>query len=162
MLENLIGQHGQSNVQGAMNNNMLGSLVGQLGQAIQCHLGIPQFAMDEMCQALGGAQQSCPPEPTTPGCQRDTDDAMGGLIDKIVDNVVDMIMDKLQGGGCDSGDSIEDMIKQANEEVVREKIGGDATTSEPGTGNGGSCTWTEAGNGVTDSSNAANSYDDTY
>jgi hypothetical protein len=52
MLENLIGQHGQSNVPGAMNNNMMGSLVGQLGQAIQCAPGIPQFAKDELCQAL--------------------------------------------------------------------------------------------------------------
>jgi hypothetical protein len=149
MLESLIGQHGQSNVQSAMNNNMLGSLVGQLGQAIQCHPGIPQFAKDEMCQALGGAQQSCPPEPTTPGCQRDTDDAMGGLIDKIVNKVVDMIMDKLKGGGCESGGSIEDMIHQAIEDVVREKIdggcSGDGNTAaaEPGAGNGSNCTRTE-------------------
>jgi hypothetical protein len=133
-----------------MNNNMLGSLVGQLGQAIQCHPGIPQFAKDEMCQALGGAQQSCPPEPTTPGCQRDTDDAMGGLIDKIVDKVVDMIMDKLKGGGCESGGSIEDMIHQAIEDVVREKIDGgcraDGTSAaEPGAGNGSNCTRTEGG-----------------
>ncbi|MET0029780.1 MAG: hypothetical protein ABW101_19270 [Candidatus Thiodiazotropha sp.] len=125
MLEGLISQHGQSNVQGAMNNNMLGSLVGQLGQAIQCHPGIPQFAKDEMCQALGSTQQSCPPEPTPPGCQRDTDDAMGGMIDKIVDKVVDMIMDKLMGGECKSGD-FGDMLRDAVEEVVREQIGGGA------------------------------------
>jgi hypothetical protein len=125
MLENLIGQHGQSNVQGAMNNNMLGSLAGQLGQAIQCAPGIPQFARDEMCQALDSARQSCPAEPTTPGCQQDTDNAMGGLIDKIVDKVVDMIMDKLQGGGgCESGD-FGKMLREAVEEVVREKIGGE-------------------------------------
>jgi outer membrane lipoprotein SlyB len=52
MLENLIGQHGQSNVQGAMSNNIMGSLVGQLSQAIQSHPGIPQFTRGEMCQAL--------------------------------------------------------------------------------------------------------------
>jgi hypothetical protein len=141
VLENLIGQHGESNVQGAMNNNMLGSLVGQLGQAIQCHPGIPQFAKDEMCHVLGSAQQSCPQEPTTPGCQRDTDDSMGGLIDKIVDKVVDMIMDKLTGGECKSGD-FGDMLHDAVEEVVREQIGGgddQGASRQPG-----GCTRTEA------------------
>ena len=124
MLEGLISQHGQSNVQGAMNNNMMGSLVSQLGQAIQSAPGIPQFARDEMCQGLQSAHQSCPQEPTPPGCQRDTDDAMSGLIDKIVDKVVDQIMEKLQGGGCESGGDLQDMVRQAIEDVVREQIGG--------------------------------------
>jgi hypothetical protein len=48
---------------------------------------------------------------------------MSGLIDKIVDKVVDQIMDKLAGGGCEGG-SIQDMIRQAVEDVVREQIGG--------------------------------------
>ncbi|MCG7938723.1 MAG: hypothetical protein N0C88_07700 [Candidatus Thiodiazotropha lotti] len=107
-----------------MNNNMMGSLVGQLGQAIQCAPGIPQFARDEMRGALKDIQQSCPPEPTPPGCQRDTDDAMSGLIDKIVEKVVDQIMEKLQGGGCQPGGSFQDMVRQAIEDVVRETIGG--------------------------------------
>ena len=98
-----------------MNNNMMGSLVGQLGQAIQCAPGIPQFARDEMCQGLQSAHQSCPQEPTPPGCQRDTDDAMSGLIDKIVDKVVDQIMNKLQGGECESGD-FGDLLREAVEE----------------------------------------------
>ncbi|MES9942236.1 MAG: hypothetical protein ABW104_19830 [Candidatus Thiodiazotropha sp. 6PLUC2] len=165
MLEGLISQHGQSNVQGAMNNNMMGSLVSQLGQAIQSAPGIPQFARDEMCQGLQSAHQSCPQEPTPPGCQRDTDDAMSGLIDKIVDKVVDQIMDKLQGGECESGD-FGDLLRDAVEEVVREQIGGDAAPAEPETGNGSSCTRTE-GNGSTDDactnaaySNAENASDD--
>ncbi|MES9853159.1 MAG: hypothetical protein ABW170_15185 [Candidatus Thiodiazotropha sp. L084R] len=163
MLESLIGQHGQSNVQGAMNNNMLGSLTNQLSQAIQCHPGIPQFARDEMCQALGDAQQSCPAEPTPPGCQRDTDDAMSGLIDKIVDKVVDMIMDKLQGGECESGD-FGDMVRQAVEEVVREQIGGGAEdggcatnggAAENADSDGSSCTRTDAADSYRDSINDA-------
>ncbi|MCG7984466.1 MAG: hypothetical protein JAY90_17155, partial [Candidatus Thiodiazotropha lotti] len=125
MLENLIGQHGQPNVQSAMNNNMMSSLVGQLGQAIQCAPGIPQFARDEMCGALKDIHQSCPPEPTPPGCQRDTDDAMSGMIDKIVNKVVDQIMEKLAGGGCEGG-SFQDMVRQAIEDVVRDQIGGGA------------------------------------
>jgi hypothetical protein len=125
MLENSIGQHGQSNAKGAMNNNMLGSLVSQLSQAIQCAPGIPQFAKDELCQALQDVQHSCPQEPTPPGCQQDTDNSMSGLIDKIVDKVVDQIMQKLQGGGgCENGGSIQDMVRQAIEDVVREKFGG--------------------------------------
>jgi hypothetical protein len=125
VLENLIGQHGQSNVQSAMNNNMMGALTSQLGQAIQCAPGIPQFARDEMCQALQSVAQSCPQEPTPPGCQEDTDNAMSGLIDKIVDKVVDKIMQKLQGGGeCENGGSFKDMVRESIEEVVREQIGG--------------------------------------
>jgi hypothetical protein len=50
---------------------------------------------------------------------------MSGLIDKIVNKVVDMIMDKLQGGGCESGD-FGDMLREAVEEVVREQVGGGA------------------------------------
>ena len=152
MLEGLISQHGQSNVQGAMNNNMMGSLVSQLGQAIQCAPGIPQFARDEMCQALDSARQNCPAEPTPPGCQQETDDAMSGLIDKIVDKVVDQIMNKLQGGECESG-GFEDMLRQAIEDVVREKIdggcdgNGDTATAEPESGGGSSCTRTEANEG---------------
>jgi hypothetical protein len=131
VVENLIGQHGQPNVQSAMNNNMLGSLVSQLSQAIQCAPGIPQFAKDELCQALQDVQHSCPQEPTPPGCQQDTDNSMSGLIDKIVDKVVDQIMQKLQGGGgCENGGSIQDMVRQAIEDVVREKFGG---------GEGGGC-----------------------
>jgi hypothetical protein len=126
VLENLIGQHGQSNVQSAMNNNMMGTLTSQLGQAIQCAPGIPQFARDEMCQALDSLQQSCPQEPTPPGCQQDTDNSMSGLIDKIVNKVVDQIMQKLQGGGCENGGSIQDMVRQAIEDVVREMIGSGA------------------------------------
>ncbi|MCG7984836.1 MAG: hypothetical protein JAY90_19045 [Candidatus Thiodiazotropha lotti] len=126
MLENLIGQHGQPNVQSAMNNNMMGSLTSQLGQAIQCHPDIPQFAKDEMCQALDSVRQNCPAEPTPPGCQQDTDDSMSGLIDKIVNKVVDQIMEKLQAGGCESGGSLQDMVRQAIEDVVREQIGGGA------------------------------------
>jgi hypothetical protein len=79
-----------------------------------------------MCQALGDVQQSCPAEPTTPGCQEDTDNSMGGLIDKIVDKVVDQIMEKLEGGGCESGGDLQDMVRQAVEDVVREQIGGGA------------------------------------
>jgi hypothetical protein len=131
MLENLIGQHGQSGVQSAMNNNMMGALTSQLSQAIQSHPGIPQFARDEMCQALNDVQQGCPAEPTPPGCQEDTDNSMSGIIDKIVDKVVDQIMEKLAGGGCEGG-SIQDMIRQAVEDVVREQIGG-------GAADGGSC-----------------------
>ncbi|MCG7874510.1 MAG: hypothetical protein JAZ11_20735 [Candidatus Thiodiazotropha lotti] len=126
MLENLIGQHGQPNVQSAMNNNMMGSLVGQLGQAIQCAPGIPQFARDEMCQALQDVHKGCPPEPTPSGCQRDTDDSMSSLIDKIVNKVVDQIMEKIQAGGCQSSGSLQDMVRQAIEDVVRETIGGGA------------------------------------
>jgi uncharacterized protein HemX len=55
---------------------------------------------------------------------------MSGIIDKIVDKVVDQIMEKLAGGGCEGG-SIQDMIRQAVEDVVREQIGGAE--------NGGSC-----------------------
>ena len=149
MLEGLISNHGQSNVQSAMNNNMIGSLAGRLGQAIQCAPGIPQFARDEMCQALDSARQNCPAEPTPPGCQQETDDAMSGLIDKIVDKVVDQIMNKLQGGECESG-GFEDMLRQAIEDVVREKIdggcdgNGDTATAEPESGGGSSCTRTEA------------------
>jgi hypothetical protein len=134
-----------------MNNNMMGALTSQLSQAIQCAPGIPQFARDEMCQALGDVQQSCPAEPTTPGCQRDTDDSMSGLIDKIVNKVVDMIMDKLQGGGCESGD-FGDMLREAVEEVVREQVGGDTATAEPGAGNGSgsSCTRTEGDSSTSD------------
>ncbi|MES9926849.1 MAG: hypothetical protein ABW158_01930, partial [Candidatus Thiodiazotropha sp. 6PDIVS] len=98
---------------------MMGSLVSQLSQAIQSAPGIPQFARDEMCQGLQSAHQSCPQEPTPPGCQRDTDDAMSGLIDKIVDKVVDQIMSKLQGGECESGD-FGDLLREAIEDVVRE------------------------------------------
>jgi hypothetical protein len=78
-----------------MNNNMMGALTGQLSQALQCAPGIPPFARDEMCQALQSLAQSCPKEPTPPGCQQDTDNAMNGLIDNIVDKVVDQIMQKL-------------------------------------------------------------------
>jgi hypothetical protein len=125
MLEGLISLHGQPNVQSAMNNNMLRSLVSQLSQTIQCSPGIPQFAKDELCQALQDVQQSCPTEPTPLGCQQDTDNAMSGLIDKIVDKVVDQIMQKLQGGGgCENGGSIQDMVRQAIEDVVREQFGG--------------------------------------
>ncbi|MES9834608.1 MAG: hypothetical protein ABW139_20440 [Candidatus Thiodiazotropha sp. DIVDIV] len=161
MLEGLISQHGQSNVQGAMNNNMMGSLVSQLGQAIQSAPGIPQFARDEMCQGLQSAHQSCPQEPTPPGCQRDTDDAMSGLIDKIVDKVVDQIMDKLQGGECESGD-FGDLLRDAVEDVVREKIdggcdgNGDTATADPVPGDGGSCTRTEGDSDTADAhTNAA-------
>jgi hypothetical protein len=125
MLEGLVSNHGQSNVQSAMNNNMMGSLTSQLSQAIQCHPGIPQFARDEMCQALNDVRQSYPAEPTTPGCQQDTDNSMSGIIDKIVDKVVDQIMEKLAGGGCEGG-SFKDMVRQAIEDVVREQIGGGA------------------------------------
>jgi hypothetical protein len=109
-----------------MNNNMMGALTGQLSQALQCAPGIPPFARDEMCQALQSLAQSCPQEPTPPGCQQDTDNAMNGLIDKIVNKVVDQIMQKLQGGGCEGGGSIQDMVRQAIEDVVREMIGGGA------------------------------------
>jgi hypothetical protein len=51
---------------------------------------------------------------------------MGGLIDKIVDKVVDQIMEKLQGGGCVAGGDLQDMVRQAIEDVVREQIGGGA------------------------------------
>jgi hypothetical protein len=132
MLEGLISQHGQPNVQSAMNNNMLGSLVSQLSQAIQCSPGIPQFAKDELCQALQDVQHSCPQEPTPPGCQEDTDNSMSGLIDKIVDKVVDQIMQKLENGGCEGGGDLQDMVRQAIEDVVREQIGGGAE-------DGGSC-----------------------
>ncbi|MET0010022.1 MAG: hypothetical protein ABW124_19630 [Candidatus Thiodiazotropha sp. 6PLUC9] len=160
MLEGLISNHGQSNVQGAMNNNMLGSLVGQLGQAIQSAPGIPQFARDEMCQALNDVQQSCPAEPTPPGCQQDTDDSMSGLIDKIVDKVVDQIMEKLQGGGCESGGDLQDMVRQAIEDVVREQIGGG---DEDGgcRANGDNATAEQAGtddsSGVNDDTNPSDS-----
>jgi hypothetical protein len=151
MLENLIGQHGQSNVQSAMNNNMLGSLVSQLSQAIQCAPGIPQFAKDELCQALQDVQQGCPAEPTPPGCQQDADNSMSGLIDKIVDKVFDKIMQKLQGGGCENGGSIQGMVRQAIEDVVREMIGGGAE-------DGGSCPANDgAGSGTAASSSEADS-----
>jgi hypothetical protein len=45
------------------------------------------------------------------------------LIDKIVDKVVDQIMEKLEGGGCESGGDLQDMVRQAIEDVVREQIG---------------------------------------
>jgi hypothetical protein len=121
----LIGQHGQSGVQSAMNNSMMGGLTSQLSQTIQCHPGIPQFARDEMCQALNDVQQGCPCEPTPPRCQEDTDNAMSEIIDKVIDKLVDQIMDKLAGGGCEGG-SFKDMVRQAIEDVVREKIGGGA------------------------------------
>ncbi|MES9866065.1 MAG: hypothetical protein ABW157_12050 [Candidatus Thiodiazotropha sp. LLP2] len=153
MLEGLISNHGQSNVQGAMNNNMMGSLVGQLGQAIQSAPGIPQFARDEMCQALNDVQQSCPAEPTPPGCQQDTDDSMSGLIDKIVDKVVDQIMEKLQGGGCESGGDLQDMVRQAIEDVVREQIGGGAEDGDCAA-NGGASTAEPGAGGAADSSDS--------
>jgi hypothetical protein len=117
-----------------MNNNMMGALTGQLSQAIQCAPGIPPFARDEMCQALQSLAQSCPQEPTPPGCRQDTDNAMNGLIDKIVNKVVDQIMQKLQGGGCENGGSIQDMVRQAIEDVVREKFGGEGGGSCPANG----------------------------
>jgi hypothetical protein len=159
MLEGLISQHGQPNVQSAMNNNMMGALTGQLSQAIQCAPGIPQFARDEMCQALQDVQQSCPQEPTPPGCQEDTDNSMSGLIDKIVDKVVDQIMQKLQGGGCEDGGSIQDMVRQAIEDVVREMIGGGAEDGGSCPANGGAAESAAAANGgaADDSSDVSNS-----
>jgi hypothetical protein len=119
-----------------MNNNMMGTLTSQLSQAIQCHPGIPQFARDEMCQALNDVQQGCPAEPTPPGCQEDTDNTMSEIINKVVDKLVDQIMEKLQGGGCENGGSFEDMVRDALKEVVGEMIGGGA--EEGGcTANGG-------------------------
>jgi hypothetical protein len=115
----------------------------------------------------------CPPEPTTPGCQRDTDNAMGGLIDKIDDKVVDMIMDKLQGGGCQSGGSFQDMLHQAIKDVVRDQMGGtegggqsDAGGAANNDDSGGSnCTRTEGDSSTGDAqtnvaySNAENDSD---
>jgi hypothetical protein len=59
-----------------------------------------------------------------------------------------MIMDKLKGGGCESGGSIEDMIHQAIEDVVREKIDGGCSSdgnTAAADGNGSNCTRTEGG-----------------
>jgi uncharacterized protein HemX len=52
-------------------------------------------------------------------------------------------MEKLEGGGCESGGDLQDMVRQAIEDVVREQIGGGA---EDGgcAANGG----TESGSGV--------------
>ncbi|MCG7992981.1 MAG: hypothetical protein JAY99_11355 [Candidatus Thiodiazotropha lotti] len=151
MLENLIGQHGQPNVQSAMNNNMMSSLVGQLGQAIQCAPGIPQFQRDQACQALQDIQQSYPPELTPPGCQRDTDDAMSGIIDKVVAKVVDRLMEMIQGGGgCESGGSIQDMVRQAIEDVVRDMIGGGAGDGGCSNNPGGASSGTSPSTGGTD------------
>ncbi|MCG7946384.1 MAG: hypothetical protein N0C84_08600 [Candidatus Thiodiazotropha taylori] len=105
MLNGLISQHGQSNVQGAMSNGALGSLVNQLTQAIQGMAGIPQFQKDALCDALEQVSSGCPQQPTTPGCQNDVNDKMGGFIDKLVEKIVEKLMDEMRGGGCNSSSS---------------------------------------------------------
>lgn len=104
-LEGLISQHGQSNVQGAMSNSLMGSLVNQLTQGIQCGMpGMPQFQKDALCQALQEAAGSCPQAPTTPGCQRDVNDEMGSFIDQLAQKIAEHLMNEMQnGGGCDAG-----------------------------------------------------------
>jgi hypothetical protein len=45
-------------------------------------------------------------------------------------------MEKLEGGGCESGGDLQDMVRQAIEDVVREQIGGGA--EDGGCANNGS------------------------
>jgi hypothetical protein len=87
---------------------------------------------------------------------------MSGLIDKIVDKVVDQIMQKLQGGGCENGGSIQDMVRQAIEDVVREMIGGGAEdggcAANGGAANGGATAESGAtAGGADEPSNTGNS-----
>jgi hypothetical protein len=56
-------------------------------------------------------------------------------------------MEKLEGGGCESGGDLQDMVRQAIEDVVREQIGGGA---EDGgcAANGGAESGASAGSGA--------------
>jgi hypothetical protein len=65
-------------------------------------------------------------------------------------------MQKLQGGGCENGGSVQDMVRQAIEDVVREMIGSGAEdggcAANDGAGSGAA-----AGSGASASSDEADS-----
>jgi hypothetical protein len=64
-------------------------------------------------------------------------------------------MEKLEGGGCESGGDLQDMVRQAIEDVVREQIGGGAEDGGCAAESGA----TAAGGTADDSSNAIDSSD---
>jgi hypothetical protein len=59
-------------------------------------------------------------------------------------------MEKLEGGGCESGGDLQDMVRQAIEDVVREQIGGGAEDGGCSANGEGAASGTSPSGGGTD------------
>jgi hypothetical protein len=68
-------------------------------------------------------------------------------------------MEKLEGGGCESGGDLQDMVRQAIEDVVREQIGGGAEDGGCAAESGAAATGGSAddSSGVNDDANPSDS-----